>query len=218
MTSGSLSALWDCYGDAFRLHSHQLLAWAHADIRARLHPNLDEPAITGLLAEAMKARLNDHPDTPDAYLHYCIGDQEPISPNGELGNDRLRLDISIIRSGIRPRLSFVFEAKRLKTGGYPIGKYVGEGGIGDFISCRYASDCPEAAMIGLFQNRDITYWHAEFHRAFEIDKSASPSLLRASGKPTTVTVLAYLDAELESFHAKISGAPFRLFHVFLDCR
>jgi hypothetical protein len=54
MTNGSLSALWDFYGEAFRLHSHQLLAWAHSDVRSRLHPDLDEPSITGLLAEAMK--------------------------------------------------------------------------------------------------------------------------------------------------------------------
>jgi len=82
MTSGSLSALWDSYCESFRLHSHQLLSWAHADIESRLHPQLDEPAITGLLAEAMKNRLDFHPDTPDVYLHYCIGDQAPHSPQG----------------------------------------------------------------------------------------------------------------------------------------
>ena len=217
MTSGSLSALWDCYGEAFRLHSHQLLAWAHTDIRSRLHPDLDEPSITGLLAEAMKCRL-DHPDTPDAYLHYCIGDQEPLSPGGELGNDRLRLDISVIRSGIKPRLSFVFEAKRLRTGAFPIGKYIGAGGMGDFISGRYASKCPEAAMIGLYQNRDIGYWHAELHRAFASDKNGTTPLLQATGELKSVHVLAGLRDELESAHSRSNGAPLRLFHLFLDCR
>ncbi len=93
--------------------------------------------------------LNDgkyHPDTPEEYNHYCCGDQEPISPGGQLGNDRLRLDITIIRCGIRPRLSFILEAKRLRTGGFPIGKYVGDGGMGDFIECRYGAEHPEAAM------------------------------------------------------------------------
>ncbi len=217
MTSGSLSALWDCYGEAFRLHSHQLLAWAHADIRSRLHPDLDEPSITGLLAEAMKHRL-DHPETPDAYLHYCIGDQEPLSPGGELGNDRLRLDISVIRSGIKPRLSFVFEAKRLRTGGFPIGKYVGSGGMDDFISGRYAANCPEAAMIGLYQNKDAGHWHAELHRAFASDKALSHPVLQTSAELKTVVVLDALGDELESTHIRLTGSPMRLFHVFLDCR
>ncbi len=218
MTCGCLSDLWDFYGEAFRFHSHQLLAWAHSDIHSHLHPELDEPSITGLLAEAMKSRLNFHPDTPDAYLHYCIGDQEPHSPDGELGNDRLRFDVSVIRSGIRPRLSFVFEAKRLRTGGFPIGKYVGEGGMDDFISGRYASDCPEAAMIGLYQNKDIGYWHTELCRAFADDLEATPSKLRTTTGPHAVLVLADLGDELESVHDRPNGLPLRLFHAFLDCR
>lgn len=217
MTSGCLSDLWDFYGEAFRLHSHQLLAWAHADIRSRLHPELDEPSITGLLAEAMKLRL-DHPDTSDAYLHYCIGDQEPLSPGGELGNERLRLDISVIRSGIKPRLSFVFEAKRLRTGGFPIGKYTGAGGMDDFISGRYAATCPEAAMVGLYQNKDAGYWHAELHRAFAADKVASPPSLRSSAELNAIAILDSLNDEHHSTHVRLNGSQIRLFHLFLDCR
>src|SRR2546421_541907 len=99
MISGTLSELWELYGEVFRLHSHQLLHWAYGDVRHRLNPNLEEPDITGLLAEAIKFRLNYHPETPEEYQHYWTGDQEPLSPSGELGNDRLRLDITIIRTG-----------------------------------------------------------------------------------------------------------------------
>jgi hypothetical protein len=218
MTNGSLSTLWDFYGEAFRLHSHQLLAWAHADVRSQLHPDLDEPSITGLLAEAMKRRLDYHPDTPEAYLHYTIGDQPPHSPAGELGNDRLRLDITVIRSSVRPRLSFVFEAKRLRTGGFPIGKYVGAGGMDDFISSRYAADCPEAAMVALYQNKDVRYWHSELQRAFAEDvKSATPTLNTESDL-RLVNVLEALAHELQSTHRRSSGSPISLFHLFLDCR
>lgn len=218
MTTGSLSALWDFYGEAFRHHSHQLLAWAHSDVRSRLHPDLDEPSITGLLAEAMKFRLNYHPDIPDAYLHYTIGDQPPHSPAGELGNDRLRLDITVIRSGIRPRLSFVFEAKRLRTGGFPISKYVGVGGMGDFISGRYADDCPQAAMVALVQNKDVGYWHSELRRAFAEDGKSSSSTLNTITDLQPVTILDYLPDELQSVHQRHNGVPILLFHLFLDCR
>jgi hypothetical protein len=218
MTNGSLSNLWDFYGEAFRLHTHQLLAWAHADIRSRLNPDLDEPAITGLLAEAMKFRLNYHPDTPDAYLHYCIGDQEPHSPGGELGNARLRFDITVIRSGIRPRLSFALEAKRLRTGGFPISKYVGDGGMDDFISCRYAADCPDVAMIALYQNKDVSYWHSELHRAFAEDEKATPPLLATTSKLKPVKILSDLPDELQSAHMRKNGSPLTSCHIFLDCR
>jgi hypothetical protein len=179
---------------------------------------MDEPSITGLLAGAMKHRLDFHPDTPDAYLRYCIGDQEPHSPGGELGNDRLRFDVSVIRTGIRPRLSFVFEAKRLRTGGFPIGKYVGKGGMDDFISGRYASACPEAAMIGLFQNRELDYWHSNLLRAFDCDRKSFPPALRTIRGPDRVVVLDDLSGELESFHDRPDRCPLRLFHPFLDCR
>ncbi len=217
MTNGSLSALWDFYGEAFRIHSHQLLAWAHADVRSRLHPDLDEPSITGLLAEAMKFRLNYHPDTPDAYLHYTIGDQEPHSPADELGNDRLRLDITVIRSGVRPRLSFVLEAKLLRTGGFPIGKYVGSGGMDDFISSRYAVDCPEAAMVALYQNKDVGYWHSELKRAFADDAKASSATLNTVSDLQSVAIVEALPDELQSTHRRSNGAPLLLFHIFLDC-
>lgn len=217
MTGDQLSNLWSVYGEVFRLHAHQLLAWAHADCRHRFHDGLTEPDMTGLLAEAMKSRLNTHPETPEAYDHYWIGDQEPHSPAGELGNDRLRLDITVIRNGVRPRLTFVFEAKRLRTNGYPIGKYVGDGGMGDFISGRYAADAPEAAMVALFENRDPDYWHSELRRAIDEDsKSESPSL-KLTQALSALTILAELPHELESTHQRHGQLPIRLFHIFLEC-
>jgi hypothetical protein len=217
MTNGSLSALWDLYGEAFRLHSHQLLAWAHMDVRSRLHSDLDEPSITGLLAEAMKFRLNYHPGTPDSYLHYSIGDQPPHSPAGELGNDRLRLDITVIRSGVRPRLVFVFEAKRLRTGGFPISKYIGAGGMGDFISGRYAEDCSQAAMVALYQNKESSYWHSELKRAFSENEKSSPVTLNTVSSLQAVTILEALPEELQSTHRRKDGTELLLFHIFLDC-
>lgn len=217
MTGGSLSALWDFYGDVFRMHSHQLLAWAHADVRSQLKPDMEEPEITGLLADAMKFRLSHHPDTPEEYNHYWPGDQEPLSHGGRLGNDRLRLDITIIRNGIRPRIAFIFEAKRLRTGGFPIGKYVGAGGMGDFIECRYGVECPEAAMVALFQNRDVAYWQGELTRVFREDSANKSPQLGIRVKLAPAVVLTALPGELSSVHQRTNGEKIRLFHVFLDC-
>jgi hypothetical protein len=218
MISDRLSNLWLVYGEAFRLHAHQLLAWAHEDAKALFQDHMDEPDLTGLLAEAMWKRLNEHPNTPDAYLHYSIGDQVPHSPAGQLGNDRLRLDLTVIRNGIRPRLVFVMEAKRLRTQGFPIGKYIGEGGMGDFISCRYAADSPEAAMIGLVGNRDTAYWHTELRRAADEDAQSSQSKLGLKSPLKEINFLTELAGELSSDHHRKDGSHLRLFHIFLDCR
>ena len=216
MMRDQLSNNWKVYGDTFRLHSHQLLAWAYQDARHRFIPGLDEPDMTGLLAEAMENWLNDA-STPDAYLHYTIGDQVPRSPAGQLGNRRLRLDITVIRSGIRPRLSFIFEAKRLRTGTLPIGKYVGAGGMGDLISGRYAGEFPEAAMIGLFENQTLGYWQSELRRVFNEDAASQEPQLAVISTLAEVSVIDGLSGELESAHHRHSVGLLRLFHIFLEC-
>ena len=211
-----LSEVWSLYLERVRLHAHQLLAWAHSDIRPKLNRDLDEPSITGLLCDAMKDRLGRQ-DTSTEYDHYTIGDQVPISPYGQLGNDRLRLDICVTRSGVRPRPTYVLEAKRLRTNGFPIGKYVGDGGIGHFIECRYAVGSPEAVMVGLFQNRDASYWQGELKRVFDEDCANSGLRLDIMENLTPAYIIDSLPNELQSSHRRRDASRIRLFHIFLDC-
>jgi hypothetical protein len=214
MTAAGLSAVWDLHLEAMRLHAHQLLAWAHADARPVLHDELDEPSITGLLGDAMTARL-DAPETPQEYALYAIGDQVPVSPGGQMGNDRLRLDLCITRTGVKPRPRYIFEAKRLRTGGFPIGRYVGQRGMGDFLEGRYAQGCPEALMVGLFQNRDAGYWQDELRRGFRaVDANRRLAVLEGLAP---VQILESLPGELRSVHRRSGAGPIRLFHVFLAC-
>jgi hypothetical protein len=215
MTAASLSGHWNIYLESIREHGHQLLAWSYADIRSRINCDTQEPVITGLLCEAMKARINSH-STPEVYAHYAVGDQDPISPAGELGNDRLRLDVHILGTGIRPQLGYVFEAKRLRTGGFPIGKYAGDEGMGDFIAGRYARGCPEGAMIGFWQDKDAAYWIAELHRVFAEDVSAVAPRLAIRSTPRAVRVHASLLDEFRGEHGRSDGTELVLFHVFLD--
>jgi hypothetical protein len=217
MNTEAISGAWALYGEAFRIHAHRLLAWAHSDVCDRLHSDLDEPSITGLLAEAMMARL-DHPATPDAYLHYTVGDQSPVSPAGQLGNKRLRLDLSLVRAGIKPRIAFVFEAKRLRSNGFPISKYVGAGGLGDFVEGRYARDCPEAAMIGLIQDHTQPHWHRELRKSFENDRSSATPSLRVLDDLVQYVIIKEISGELCSRHNRHHGPPITVFHIFLDCR
>lgn len=212
-----ISSKWDLYLDQIREHAHLLLAWAYADVRAKLGPDTAEPVITGILCTAMKGRLNA-PETPDCFLHYWVSDQEPVSPSGELGNERLRLDISVIRTGLKPRLAFVFEAKRLRTNGFPIGKYTGAGGMGDYLCGNYAEECPEAAMVGLWQGRDLDYWIGELRRVFDRDRSSPKPELGIAQNLAEVKVIEEIKHELLSEHQRSNGTRLHLFHVFRDCR
>jgi len=216
MNAEMRSEIWDIYLEAIRRHAHQLLFWGYQDARGRIQTAEDEPEITGLLGDAMKARL-DHPDTPDEFDYYVIGDQVPVSPNGEMGNKRKKLDLSVIRSVVKPRLSYVFEAKRLMTTRYTIGDYVGASGMGDFIDCRYAQGCPEAAMVGLFHNKGLSYWHGELRRAYCEDAASAAPQLGVLAHPSPITVLADLPGELESRHHRTDKSVIVLLHIFLDC-
>lgn len=217
MSNGGNGHGWDVYLDSIREHSHQLLAWGYADVRTHLHSDLDEPAITGLLCQAMQQRIY-HPNTPDKYLNYAIGDQAPISPGGELGIDRLRLDISVRRTGIRNEIVYVFEAKRLRTGGFTIGKYIGAGGMGDFIECRYAAGCPEGAMVGLWQDKDVSYWRSQLENAFDADRRAQTPKLGIKAGLAMAQIITPIPDEWRSTHRRTDGSFIDLNHIFLDCR
>ena len=208
---------WVVYLDSIREHSHQLLAWGYADVRIQLHSDLDEPAITGLLCQAMQQRIY-RPETPDRYLNYAVHDQAPISPAGELGNDRLRLDVSVRRTGIRQEVVYTFEAKRLRTGSFTIGKYVGDGGMGDFVECRYAIGCPEAAMVGLWQDKDFAYWRNQLGNAYTSDRGAASPKLGIVLDLVESEVIPDIPHEWQSTHRRNDGSPIVLKHLFLDCR
>jgi hypothetical protein len=208
---------WDVYREAIREHSYQLLAWGYADVRGQIHSESEEPDITGLLCQAMQQRIY-RPDTPERFLNYAIGDQAPISPNAELGNDRLRLDVSVRRTGIRIEIVYVFEAKRLRTGSFPIGKYLGDGGMGDFIQCRYAVGCPEGTMIGLWQDKDQAYWQRQLQTAFDRDSKAPTPTLAVESCLVSAQVSTCIPDVWRSVHRRSDGSVIDLNHIFLDCR
>ncbi len=216
MNLSAMSERWSIYAESLRLHAHQLLVWAYQDMRPHIGGNLDEPSITGLLCNAMKERL-DLPETPSEYDRYDIGDQVPISPRGELGNNRQRLDMAVTLGNGRPRISYIFEAKRLRAGGFPIGRYTGTEGMGDFIECRYAQTSPEAVMVGFFHNKDVGYWYGELRRAFAEDAMSDSPRLGIRSHPTSVIIHPELRDEFESHHLRTDQSLIRMLHIFLDC-
>lgn len=222
MSNTSLAAEWDDYLVVLREDAHQLLAWSYADTRSRLAMAKDEYEITGLLADGMDARINA-PQTPERFTLYSIHNEKLISPSGELGKQRPRLDIQIQRNGIRPKPNFTFEAKRLRddkssSASDTMRQYLGDDGIRRFVGGRYASESLEAVMLGCIQAHDAEFWFDQVSSAFDSDTSNGSPMFELVGSLQVANVIGDFPDERVSVHARTSSVSIRLFHLFIDCR
>jgi hypothetical protein len=201
------------YDYGFRRGAHQLLAWGYQDAFPEIHCNLKEEEITGLIVEAIEKRL-DNPSTPKKFERYSIDEEKPISIEGRKGKNRRRLDFVVVSSDSCPRFKYVFEAKRLRKNGYPIGKYVGEDGLQCFVEGVYASQCSEAAMVGYVQSDAASYWVNELKRSFDNDLSNDLCITQLLEK---VQVLLPTPDVWVSEHKRRAGSLITMYHIFLNC-
>jgi hypothetical protein len=201
------------YDYGFRRDAHQLLAWGYQDALAEIHCNLQEEEITGLIVEAMEKRL-DNPSTPAKFDRYSIDEEKPIAVEGRKGKKRRRLDLVVVSGHSRPRPRYIFEAKRLRKNGYPIGKYVGEDGLQCFVKGVYASQCSEAAMVGYVQSDAVSYWKNELKRSFDNDQSNDLCITQLLEK---VQVLLPIPDVWVSEHERKTGNLITIYHIFLNC-
>lgn len=220
MSEQALESTWDDYVKVLREDSHQLLAWGHRDARAELPTARDEYDITGMIAAAIEWRIND-PETPARFALYVVRPEHPVSPAGERGKDRPRLDVQIVKSG-RPQRVFTFEAKRLRDDDKvsvsdSLRGYVGDDGVGRFVASRYAADSLEAAMLGCVQSRNARFWFESVCQRFAESVSAGESTLRLIEQIRPESVIPDLCDEAVSLHERPNARPIRLFHIFLDC-
>jgi len=121
------------------------------------YSNKEEPIITGELVRCANEYI-DSTSSPAWTNLYDVKDESPENTKERLGKDRKKVDIVCTRTGTRPRSRIKFEAKRLKRPGFPVGKYVGRTGLGEFISGDYAPQCNTAGMLGYIQSDNCDYW------------------------------------------------------------
>lgn len=216
MSTAEIANDWDTYQRAFRTDVHQLLAWGYADSRSHITADAEEEVITADIAEAIYHRINA-PGTPEKYCRYAIHNAHFVSPTGQTGKRQLKLDLMLEQTGIKPHRHFVFEAKRLKTGAHPIGKYTGDEGLGAFTAGLYGANDPEAAMIGYIQNRDASYWFSELERVFAEDESNGKKALKITERLRKITVVRELADEWASEHQRPNRVPIHVFHILLNC-
>lgn len=157
--------LFQGYCRALREHAHHLIARGYEQLRNAVFTEAEEQTITGALVSEMRRVLESETDAPTWASHYSIHEDPPLSVPGRRGRARPRVDIELERlaPGRRPRLRF--EAKRLCSPGHPVRSYLGEEGLGCFLSEKYPTTHGEAGMLGYVQSEDEGTWAAQLaHR------------------------------------------------------
>jgi hypothetical protein len=209
-----ISKTWSAYRAAFRADAHQLLAWGYQDAKPGIQLVSEETAITGLLVQAIEARLDD-PMTPERFERYEAVDEYQLPGEDLIGKHRKRADIRIKSNVLRPRPRYIFEAKRLKKTSHGIERYLGEHGMRRFLDDTSYSQYPdEIAMVGYIQNETPAWWLKELSDALSEDSADPYSVATPLSSPSEN--MPFENCRV-STHTKHDGNTAEITHILLDC-
>ncbi len=206
-------ALRPAYADALCKHAHWIIAEGYQRLEKAAFARAQEPTITGELVQAMRAFLESGEDAPSWVTLYSIHDDPPVEAGGRLGRSRPRVDIEFERigAGRRPRLRF--EAKRLcSPTGHTVAGYLGEDGLGCFLTGRYPTRDGEAGMLGYVQSGDTAIWAEKI----------AVQLIEGGGEHGSLTlpferqqIHATLEHTYVSHHLGRDEEPLEVHHILL---
>lgn len=211
VTSYGSSANGDIYAESLCRHAHELVMMGYGRLRPSDHVASQETEITGELVRAMREAMQEA-SAPDWVARYALRDDPPLDVPGRYGKARPRVDIEfeLVRHGTRPLLRF--EAKRLGPG-HSTSAYLGEDGLGCFLSGKYPLNHPEAGMLGYVQDGNAGAWAKRI--ASGLNKA--PALYFLHRKWRKRRVLATCDHTYRTVHAppKVEGLV-TVHHVLLS--
>jgi len=142
----------------FLVRAHRLLHLGYSRLDANAYASSEETDITGELRGAMEAVIDDPKATAWLNLFY-VEDEHHVNDAKRKGKWRKRVDIRVTASRPRPRNHLSFEAKRLSDT-TSVGDYLGDEGLGCFLSGDYAASDGEAGMLAYVQSRSLDEWSA----------------------------------------------------------
>ncbi len=206
------SANRQTYLDFFYCQVHELIQMGYQQIKTDSHYNSEEPDITGELIRSICVVLEDE-KSPSWVEFYSVHDDPPINKKGIYGKRRRRVDIKFECLQRRSRPKMQFEAKRLYNGS-SVSKYLGDEGLGCFLSGKYASEHQEAGMLGYIQVNNEATWANKIKRRIE-EKPQDYSLCKNSRwVKTSITPKLRYTYRTSHNRAKIKE-PIGISHIFL---
>ncbi|MCB0124469.1 MAG: hypothetical protein KDE58_19570 [Caldilineaceae bacterium] len=210
---------FEAFSVAFIEKVHQLIYIGYEDSLSRIKvvdkKANEENSITGFIVEALNKRKRVFSPSPRWITFFAFHDNSPRESGGRVGSDRPRADI-IIEFNNEPGMpEFFFEAKRLKSGAFSIGQYVGDDGMGCFIDGNYAARYNEAGMLGYIQSDSIGIWQDKAQKKIIQDKIR----LNLIESQTPVNIHSKITHEWLSKHQRnpIESRTIKLYHILLDC-
>jgi hypothetical protein len=189
-----------------------LLAAGYARLNRSILQNQEEPAITGFLVQEIRSFLESM-EAPAWAARFTVHDDPPINHPGTAGTSRSRVDLEIERAQHGPRPRFQFEAKRLYNKD-SVSEYLGEGGLGCFLSGRYAAGHDDAGMLGYVQAQTARDWVAKIQKRMEGKRrnlllDEQEDIWQTRADPS-------FECSYSSLHNR-PGKPIRIHHTFLAC-
>jgi hypothetical protein len=193
---------------------HQLLELAGRWVDANRFKDSQETAITGELVRVMD-EIIDNPNSPRWVRHFSVHDDPPVNAPKRVGRSRKRLDIKVVSAQRFPRSRFSFEAKRLGHGN-PISKYLGDEGLGCFLSGDYGREEADAGMLGYVQSETPDAWAERIGK--NIQESAR-ELFLITGHPWKH--LPFRGGPAHTYHTRHKrpsvGRRVDVYHTLLAC-
>lgn len=190
------------------IEGHELLAGESFD-----YSDANEEHITGDLTEATIRFINSLV-SPDWTKHYCVQEERRENTKGKTGKHRKRVDIACILTGRKPQEVMKFEAKRLRVPEYPVSKYIGEKGLGEFISGAYAPEAEIVGMLGYVQSDDCKYWEGEL--ADEIQTKKKAIRLRKNSRWEKADFVNIDHCNITKHDRKVGKRDLLVYHLLLD--
>ena len=202
----------DRYRKAFVKHVHILLWMGYSRLMRSTLPNLDEPAISGLICENIEAVFDDA-KSPKWVDDYEIHDDPPVHDCSRRGKRRRRIDIKLKSRRTRPRLRFCFEAKRLRTSS-SVSEYLGKNGLGRFLDGSYSAEQAIGGLIAYVQADDCDGWCSKITTRLDTETHK----LECSGMWTLATITNYLPHTYRTIHKRVKPLTnITIIHTLLDC-
>ncbi len=204
------------YRTSFLRDVYRLIAGGYHSLAPESLVEKEEPAITGLLVEAIESYL-DNPRSPNWTERYAVQEERPIHASTREGKARYRVDIQIESSGRQPRPRFQLEAKRLReTNSKSLASYLGPDGLGCFLSGRYAATHEQAGMLGYVQSGTAATWASRIHEKLNREANRYQLASRSEGLRHQ-RLVPELEHSYISRHVRPSDGDIDIHHILLLC-
>jgi len=201
------------YWQGFRRKVFKLVKMGYDRLDSKKYRDWEEPDITGKLKEEIEAVIDD-PLSPRWISRFVVQDESPINATGRLGKHRKIIDILIQRTRRGPNPRYYFEAKRLSGNNFTAIKYLGQTGLGEFISGNYAFNESEAGMLGYVQSGNPAEWASKI--LFEFKKNKASIQVCSGGEWTYVQIISELNCYCSKHKRPSIGRPITIYHSLLN--